>query len=207
MTLGGHGCWNISGNNAWYQDLFIEEYRECIDETSDDGDVLYPNTISSSEIQATSDKYSYKLEDLSNASTSNWIYWKGYWGDQEVPQDIIITDFGSSGPPSPPYIDYITKSKYPRWKFPVKWADLPLPSNYTVCASDNSMVITNDLEGNSVSYNEYCGADSDRCGKECSNLKIIYSEKDLIFDVYSLDGKEVNLKISYLFDVPDFFYP
>lgn len=42
VTLGGHGCWNISGNNAWYQDLFIEEYRECIDETSDDGDVLYP---------------------------------------------------------------------------------------------------------------------------------------------------------------------
>lgn len=69
------------------------------------------------------------------------------------------------------------------------------------------MVITSDLEGNSVSYNEYCSADSDRCGKECSNLKIIYSEKDLIFDVYSLDGKEVNLKISYLFDVPDFFYP
>lgn len=133
---------------------------------------------------------------MSNASTSNWIYWKGYWGDQEVPQDIIITDFGSSGPPSPPYIDYITKSKYPRWKFPVKWADFPLPSNYTVCASDNSMVITSDLEGNSVSYNEYCSAASDRCGKECSNLKIIYSEKDLIFDVYSLDGKEVNLKIS-----------
>ncbi|MCR4321148.1 MAG: hypothetical protein NUV74_12535 [Candidatus Brocadiaceae bacterium] len=33
------------------------------------------------------------------------------------------------------------------------------------------------------------------CGG-CATIKILYSEEDLVFDVYSLDGKEVDLKIS-----------
>lgn len=56
VTLGRHGCWNIPGDNAWYQ--VLEKCRECIDETSDDGNVLYPSTMSSSQIQAIADKYS-----------------------------------------------------------------------------------------------------------------------------------------------------
>jgi len=200
VTLGGHGCWNQPENNTWYQVMVVLGCQECVDETAGDGDVLYPSAISENEIKASSKKYPYKLEDLSNISAGHWVYWEGYWGKQTWIKQKTgnkLLDAGKSGPSSPPYIDYISeKSNYPRWKFPIKWANSPLPSSYTVCASDNSKVIPHDIKGISVSYNEYCSTDSDRCGKQCSSIKIAYSEEDLVFDVYSLDGKEVDLKIS-----------
>ena len=199
VTLGGHGCWNKSGNRVWYQEMIIFGCQECIDETADDGDVLYPNAISENGIQASSEKYPYELVNLSDISSGHWIYWKGYWGNQTEEKKVSAgrVDVGISGPPSPSYIDYISKkTNYPRWKFPIKWANFPRPSSYTVCASDNSKVIPHNLKGNSVSYNEYCDTDSDKCGTQCSSIKIVYSEEDLLFDVYSLDGSEVDLKIS-----------
>ncbi|TVL98778.1 MAG: hypothetical protein CV087_20540 [Candidatus Brocadia sp. WS118] len=134
-----------------------------------------------------------------------WIYWEGYWGEQTKSKMNGKEDYGLSGPQSPPHIDYINevkegeKSEEGRWHKPLKWADAPLPSKYyEVCNSENSKVVTNYLESNSGKFSDYCNWTSDlfSCDDVCSNLRIIYSEEDLVFDVYSLDGKEVNLKIS-----------
>ena len=46
-----------------------------------------------------------------------------------------------------------------------------------------------------VPISEHCETAWTSCG-ECSDIKVVYSEKDLVFDVYSLDGKEVDVRIS-----------
>jgi len=177
VTLGGHGSWNKAGNHAWYQKLF-GVCQDCEDETKE-GDVLYPPNFPEDEIQTNYSKYPYKLVDMSDWTEKDWIYWKGYWGNQK--------GRGFSGPPSPVYIDYIKDDEYEgRWKEPFKWADEPLPENYNVCSSNNSKIIVYDLNGNIM-----------RLFKKCSpSVFTINSEKDLVFDVYSLDGEEVNLNIS-----------
>nr|CAJ74671.1 unknown protein [Candidatus Kuenenia stuttgartiensis] len=195
ITLGGHGCWNQPGNNTWYQVPLT--CMDCTDETDDKGDVLYPKTMSESEknkIEINAEKYEYAIEDMSKWTEENkdWIYWKGYWGKQAWEKDII--DLGSSGPLSPPYIDYIDDNIDSRWEKPILWATSTNPSDYEICASSNIKVITHDIEGNVSNLMDSCSLDI-FCGG-CSTIKILYSEKDLVFDVYSLDGEEVTLKIS-----------
>ncbi|MCR4321147.1 MAG: hypothetical protein NUV74_12530 [Candidatus Brocadiaceae bacterium] len=62
-----------------------------------------------SEIQSSAEKYSYTIEDMTDWTDEDkdWIYWKGYWGLQTIRKMNGKEDLGSSGPPSPPYIDYI----------------------------------------------------------------------------------------------------
>lgn len=175
VALGGHGSWNKGGNHTWYQKL--GKCLKCKDETKK-GDVLYPPNFPEDEIQTTYSKYSYTLVKMSDWKENDWIYWNGYWGNQIVK--------GFSGPSSPPYIDYIDDGIDSRWKKPILWATSPNPSDYEICTSSNINVIARDEKRNIV-----------RIIKKCSPFtKIIYSEKDLIFDVYSLDGEDVNLKIS-----------
>ena len=179
VALGGHGSWNKAGNHAWYQKLV--GCLDCKDKTKK-GDVLYPPNFHEDEIKTKYSKSPYKLEDMSDWTEKDWIYWTGYWGDQNAYD-------GFTGPPSPVYIDYIKDDEYEgRWKEPLKWAVAPLPEEYKVCSSNNSKITVYDLNGNIM-----------RLLKECSpSLPVftINSEKDLVFDVYSLDGEEVNLKIS-----------
>lgn len=100
VTLGGHGSWNKEGENIWEQKIGI--CVESIDKTGD-GDKLYPQT-------------NYTLEDISKLTTSDWIYWKGYWGKQNKSlmyknrDDDKYDEIQEKGPPSPPYIDYINKT-------------------------------------------------------------------------------------------------
>lgn len=183
VTLGGHGCWNKGGSHEWYQE--IGTCAKCIDETVDEtsslGDVLYPAKLYSA-------LYHYTLIDISDSNDSknkksenHWIYWEGFWGEQIWQKQI--RDFGNSGPKSPPDIDYIDDDNFEgRWTEPIKWADDPVPSSYKVCTSDNGKVVVQDLEGHPKSLSDYCN--------------VIYSEEVLVFNVYSLDGKEVDLKIS-----------
>ena len=193
VTLGGHGCWHRKGSNIWYRK---DKCWKCIDKTDDNGDVLYPDKMNVSEIQSSS-KYPYTLIDVSGSvkddSKYRWLYWKGYWGNQAWEKGVI--DIGRSGPRSPRYINYLDNG-YPRWLFPKKWADAPKPSYYVVCLPENSKIVIRDLEGNLKVLSDYCNWRTSACYKKCSNTKIIYSEKDLLFDIFSLDGEEVNLKIS-----------
>ena len=85
------------------------------------------------------------------------------------------------------------------WYKPFPWAIIPKPSNYKICASANSKFTIFDLETNepvSVIF-EHCRTPDigSKCG-QCSNISIIYSNEDLGFNVYSLDGKEVDLTIN-----------
>ena len=199
ITLGGHGCWNKPGSHAWYQAPKPKRCLDCTDETSDGGDVLYPNSMSDSEIseiQSSAEKYSYTIEDMTDWTDEDkdWIYWKGYWGLQTIRKMNGKEDLGSSGPPSPPYIDYINDEIDGRWKKPILWATSPNPSDYEICASSNIKVIARNEKGNIVRFFDTCSVDL-LCGG-CATIKILYSEEDLVFDVYSLDGKEVDLKIS-----------
>ena len=191
VTLGGHGCWNEPGDNTWYQEKGV--CLKCIDETRGFGDVFYPDTGTFAESDAL-DKYT--LLEISNSTDENsayhWIHWKGYWGMQQWEKGKL----GISGPKSPPYIDYLSNSLCIRWSYPFCWSDDPLPSSYTICTTANSKVIFNNLKGTSKYISEYCDTGGEECGKECSNIRIIYSEEDLVFDVYSLDGNEVDLKVS-----------
>ena len=200
VTLGGHGSWNKADNNTWFQGP--GKCIKCTDKTSALGDVLVPSTMSLS-----SDKYKkYQLEDLSAVSENHWIYWEGYWGDiNNTVEGIKKLSLPTKGPSSPPYVDYINKVKEGersingRWYKPFPWAIIPRPSNYKICASANSKFTIFDLETNepvSVIF-EHCGTPDigSKCG-QCSNISIIYSKEDLGFNVYSLDGKEVDLIIS-----------
>lgn len=196
ITLGGHGCWNKPGSHAWYDRNIC---FDCTDETNEGGNILYPDSMSGSEIQSSSSKYI--LEDMSNSEQGSeyyWINWKGYWGKQtwiKQKTGSKLLDAGKSGPLSPPYIDYIDDDGIEgRWKKPILWATSSNPSNYEICASSNIKVIAHDMKGNIVNLLDNCSIDS-LCGG-CSTIKILYSEEDLVFDVYSLDGKEVDLKIN-----------
>jgi len=176
-ALGGHGSWNKKGNQTWYQKLGT--CLKCKDETKK-SDMLYPPNFSEDEIQTTYSKYSYTIVGMSDWTKKDWIYWKGYWGNQNGYK-------GFTGPPSPPYIDYIDDDEYDgRWNEPLQWGNQPIPTHYDVCIPKNGKLIAHDVEGNIMSVI-----------KKCSPFtKIIYSEKDLLFDVYSLDGESVNLKIN-----------
>jgi len=197
VTLGGHGSWNKAGDNVWFQGYGA--CLECTDETSSIGDVLVPSTIS-----VTSDEYKkYQLEDLSKVLTDHWIYWQGHWGDINVKEGIqkLKLPMTVTGPSSPPYIDYISKVKKNkkiengRWYKPIAWAKKPKPSYYTICASVNTKVTVYEFDTNIANVSvEHC-LDLNTCGN-CPNITFVYSEKDLVFDVYSLDGNEVDLRIS-----------
>lgn len=45
VNLGGHGSWNEPGNHTWYQSFTGIECDQCIDEASDQGDVIAPEGI------------------------------------------------------------------------------------------------------------------------------------------------------------------
>ncbi len=201
ITLGGHGCWNKPGSHMWYQKPKM--CLDCTDETDDKGDVLYPDIMHSSEIseiKASAKKYAYAIEDVTDwtEKNSDWIYWKGYWGEQTSKKMNNKTDYDiygyNSGPQSPPYIDYIDDEINGRWEKPILWATNPNPSNYEICASSNVKVIAHDIKGNVLNLLDNCSLDK-YCGG-CATIKILYSERELVFDVYSLDGNEVDLKIS-----------
>ncbi|WP_419470261.1 SBBP repeat-containing protein [Candidatus Kuenenia sp.] len=202
MTLGGHGCWNKPGNHKWYQEPAT--CMDCTDETADNGDVLHPDTMSNAEIdeiKTSTKKYAYVIEDMTDWTEENqdWIYWKGYWGKQTKKKmnnkrDYDIIYGYNSGPSSPPYIDYIDDEIGGRWEKPILWATSPKPSDYEICASSNIKIIAHDIEGNVSNLLDNCSFDTS-CGG-CATIKILYSEKDQIFEVYSLDGEEVTLKIS-----------
>ena len=72
----------------------------------------------------------------------------------------------------------------------MNWAAVPQPESYTICSSDNSKVVIVNLEESSKG--EYCSNFKDSYK---SFTEIIYSDEDLTFDVYSLDGKPVDLII------------
>jgi hypothetical protein len=171
---------------------------KCTDKTSNAGDVLYPSTITASK--------KYTLVDVSDSLSTNseyhWIYWKGYWGNQLALKYGLISDeddyaeFRISGPSSPPYIDYIDDDGVPgRWYMPIYWASNPNPSTYIICASVNSKITIKDEKGMPLEGFEYCNNYELTCGI-CPKAHIVYTEKDLLLDVYSLDGKEVDLMIS-----------
>jgi len=193
VTLGGHGSWNEAGDNVWFQRKVKVVCTECTDETSALGDVLVPSTMS-----IVSDKYKkYQIEDLSEVPKNHWIYWEGYWGDiNNIIEGVEKLSLPTKGPSSPPYIDYINGKKRDkgRWYKPYTWAKKPRPSNYTICTSANSKVIGKDTDGNIINLLDNCTL-TPNCG-HCPSISILYSEKDLVFDVYSLDGNEVDLKIS-----------
>ncbi|MBM3435543.1 MAG: hypothetical protein FJY07_04905, partial [Bacteroidetes bacterium] len=211
VTLGGHGCWNSPGDHIWYQEIGkskITDCWKCTDVTDSEGNVLYPKSMSNdeiSEIEFVTSKYAYIIEDMTDWENEDiaWIYWRGYWGKQTGRKMNNKEDYGKSGPPSPPYIDYVNdvedgeKSKDGRWYKPIEWANDPEPSNYELCNSDNSKVVVRSLSSKNDKYSDYCNWTSDfSCDNVCSNLRIIYSEEDLQFDAHSLDGEEVTLKIS-----------
>ena len=194
VTLGGHGSWHQAGDNTWYQ--WVLGCRKCTDKTSNAGDVLYPSTITASK--------NYTLIDVSDSLSTNsenhWIYWQGYWGNQwkeVIPinmDDDSYLEIHYPGPPSPPYIDYIDDDGVPgRWYMPIYWASNPNPSTYIICASTNSKVIIDDKKG--LIFEQCEASVLSGCG-DCSRINVVYSEKDLAFDIYSLDGKPVDLKIS-----------
>lgn len=183
VTLGGHGSWNKPGNHLWYQDYCVQ----CTDETSSEGDILAPKNVS-----ITSD-YKYELINLDEV---DWVYWNGYWGNQAWLKKTDILDIGSSGPASPPYINYKKDDGIEdgRWEDPISWGYNPNPSGYIICASANSKIIAHDMKGNIERLLIHC-LPVPECGW-CSLIKVVYTEKDLVFDVYSRDGKEVDLRIS-----------
>ncbi len=193
ITLGGHGCWYTPGDHPWMQE--IKTCVNCTDKTDNDGDVLHPATMSVSEIdkiEASGKKYAYAIEYMTDWTEKNkdWIYWEGYWGKQTDKKLNNGKDRGKDGPASPPYIDYITDDNIGgRWEEPILWSNSPEPSSYSVCGTGNIKVIAHDIEGNVFNLNLLNSDSGDTVG-------ILYSEKDMVFDVYSLDGEEVTLKIS-----------
>ncbi len=89
-----------------------------------------------------------------------------------------------------------TKGKKGRWYKPIKWWTEPNPPGYIICVSANTRIAIHGLEDNTlIPISEHCKTVLKSCG-ECSDIKVVYTGKDLVFDVYSLDGKEVDLKIS-----------
>ncbi|MBI4008263.1 MAG: Vps62-related protein, partial [Planctomycetes bacterium] len=187
VSLGGHGSWNEPGNHTWYQSLTICD--QCIDETSEQGDVIVP------EGESISSNYTYKLVDLDKEEV-NWIEWNGYWGKQGYSVGRKQATVYVPGPPSPPYVDYIEDDAFTgRWYDPVTWAVSPNPDGYFICASANSIIKAYDTEDKvRLIPTKHCDLITGECGY-CPTTQAFYTGKDVVFDVYSRDGKEVDLRI------------
>lgn len=220
ITIGAHSSWYKEGDNVWNQIYPIFGCLKCIDKTSSQGDVLYPQSVKN----LSGDVQKYALIDVSDSedehSPNNWIHWKGYWGKQvgggsQKPLQLgnnvrILSSFvASSGPESPPFIDYFKvgngKSSNGRWFKPLAWANNPNPSNYTICASANAQVSIRSQKPGVLHAVPYCSFGGTGCGS-CPTIATLSAEEDLIFDVHSLDGKAVDLKISRNTSTGEFYH-
>ncbi|MFO0793528.1 MAG: hypothetical protein U0586_05635 [Candidatus Brocadiaceae bacterium] len=207
VTIGAHSSWHKEGKNVWLETFPPYGCIKCVDDTSSLGDVIFPKTLS----QTPGDSMKYELIDVDDSvdeeSPNRWIYWKGFWGKPvggtnkpvHIGSGKIYSSFVvTSGPQSPPYIDYLNttnigESLNGRWYKPLEWAQHPNPSDYTICASANARVVVRTMSPGVLHLVPYC---SFNVCNACPTSSVLFSENDLIFDVYSLDGKGVDVKIS-----------
>lgn len=183
VARGSHGNWGDNGDNNWEQERgkgIISCDDIFIDKTSDNGKILYPDSISNVD-----DKY--ELIDISEETKSDelwhWVKWKGRWGDIEGG----ITGVGTDGPVSPANIEYGGSPN--RWNDPIGWDEDPQPGSYKICGATRITPATFyvfDEHGNLIKTIENSGH---------WPLEII-TDQDCTFEIHPTQSGKIEFSIS-----------